>query len=147
MRIRWLVLATSILAVARPAVSQDASRLHSAKTFRCEFAVGVSTRMNGDKPLPKLNKDKLELVFDQLDMEKGTGRLIGNIGGADVTVLSSVEALSIIERTMSGSLQVTVIYLSQLPDGTFKAVHSRHTTMLGGVPMPSQFYGTCQALL
>jgi hypothetical protein len=86
-------------------------------------------------------------VFDQIDSRAGTGRLIANQGGADVTVISATEAITVLEPLGSGLLHMTAIFLAQTRDGHFKAVHSRHTAFFGGVPVPSQYYGSCRALL
>jgi hypothetical protein len=88
--------------------------------------------------------DSFELVFDQVDGEKGTGRLIGNLGGSDVVVFTSPDVTMILERVTTGAFQVTAIYSARRPDGTFKAVHSRHTPVFGGEPLPSQYYGSCR---
>ncbi|MHB1095634.1 MAG: hypothetical protein ACYC3F_05635 [Gemmatimonadaceae bacterium] len=127
--------------------AQDVARLRATKTFRCTFAASASANMDGDVPKLTTRVDHFELVFDQIDLERGTARLIGNVGAEDVTVIGGSERLSLLEHTGSGNLQVTVIYMAQRSDGQFKAVHSRHTALLGGLPLPSQTYGSCRPLV
>jgi hypothetical protein len=61
-------------------------------------------------------------------------------------VLNGSERVTVVERTNSGTLQVTVIYMAQRTDGQFKAIHSRHTALPGGIPIASQMYGSCRGL-
>jgi hypothetical protein len=129
------------------AVAQDSARLFATKTFRCVFTLSASVNMDGDVPKVGSRSDNLELVFDQIDFEKRSARLIGNAGAEDVTVLVGRERITLLEATGNGTIQVTAIYMSQRSDGQFKAVHSRHTAAIGGVPIASQMYGSCRALL
>lgn len=126
--------------------AQDVARHRATKTFRCVFTASASANMDGDAPKLTTGKDDLELVFDQIDLKKGTARLIGNVGAEDVSVIAGSERITLLEQTGSGNLQVTVIYISQRSDDQFKAVHSRHTALPGGLPIPSQSYGTCRPL-
>jgi hypothetical protein len=71
--------------------------------------------------------------------------MIGNAGGADIKVFDATDGITLLEPLESGFFQVTVIYSSQFPDGRFKSVHSRHSSLLG-TPLPSQYYGSCTAL-
>lgn len=145
MRFNWV--APLLLGfVASNAASQDLARLRSTKTFRCVFTVTAHVNMDTDVPRVKTSADGFELIFDQVDLKKGTARLIGNAGSEDVTVFSGSESITFIERTGTGNLQVTAIYMAQERDRRFKAVHSRHTAILGGIPIASQMYGACLAL-
>jgi hypothetical protein len=103
--------------------------------------------MRAEPAVTTTQRERFELIFDQVDAQKGTGRLIGNFGGSNVTVLAADEAITILEPVSTGIVQITVIYAARAGDGTFKAVHSRHTSVPGGEPLPSQYYGTCRALL
>lgn len=119
----------------------------AAKTFRCTFNVRVSAEMNGDVPKPETGVEQLDLIFDQINIEKGTARLIGNIGASDIIVVNGVNRITLLEVTDTGNVQVTVIYAGQRVDGQFKAVHSRHTALEGRWLLPSQSYGSCLPLI
>jgi hypothetical protein len=145
MRLASAVLVALVLVDS--AQAQDATRLHSARTFRCSFEVMASADMRSASPEVSVRRESFELVFDQINVEAGTGRMIGNQGGEDVRVIGTTEGITIIEVLGSGFLQVTVIYLAQNADRRFRAVHSRHTALFGGEPVPSQYYGSCAAML
>ncbi len=144
-RSEFLVLL--ILLASTSVRAQDMQRLKATTTFRCAFTVNVATEMRGDSPRPTISRDTFELVFDQVDASKGSGRMVGNQGGADVSVIAADEVITLLEPLGSGAIQMTVIYLAQDSEGRFKAVHSRHTVAPGGNPIPSQYYGSCRALL
>ena len=135
------------LLVCRPSWAQDAKKLHGTKTFQCIFSVNAYAAMESDNPRLEIRREEFSLTFDQIDGAAGKGRMIGNQGGEDVTVVPAPEAITMIEVLGSGLLQITVIYAAQKSDGQFKAVHSRHSAMFGGMPVPSQYYGACRALL
>lgn len=141
------VLGCALLLVnADMVLGQDAVRLSSAKTLRCQFTASALGDMLQDAPRVSGTADSLELVFDQVDTGKRTARMIGNIGGEDVMVIKGPESLTFIELTGTGFVQVTAVYVAQRRDGHFKAVHSRHTAGFGGMPIPSQMYGSCRVL-
>lgn len=133
--------------VTSRANAQDDAMFRATKTFRCVFTTSASANMDEDVPKVTMRRESLEMVFDQIDAGKRTGRLIGNLGAQDVTVISGSEKLTLLEVTPNGTPQVTVIYIGRRSDGQFKAVHSRHTALLGGIPIPSQMYGSCRALV
>ena len=115
-------------------------------TFRCSFPVNANADMRQAPAKVAIARDAFELVFDQVNPVKGTGRMIGNNGGVDVIVIDATEVITILERTPSGVVQLTAIYSARQQDGTFKAVHSRHSAAFGGEPIPSQYYGSCKSL-
>lgn len=87
-----------------------------------------------------------ELQFDAIDRHAGTARMIGNQAAADVAILLSPSALTFIEQTTFGSINVTTVFETQVPHSPtgFIAVHSRHATGMIGPPLPSQYHGTCR---
>jgi hypothetical protein len=82
------------------------------KTFRCRFDVGtvqeLSTFGRGDV-MTDAKGFKEEIVFDNIDREKGTARMIGNVGSADLAVIGDSDTLSLVEVTASGNVMVTAI--------------------------------------
>ena len=126
--------------------AQDKVSSFAASTYRCAFPVNASVDMRASPLKPVVSQGPFDLIFDQVDVQKGTGRLIGNQGGEDVVVVPATEAITLVERVASGILQITVIFAAKNTDGSLRAVHSRHTVALGGEPIPSQYYGSCKAL-
>lgn len=72
----------------------------------------------------------------------GTAVLVGNAGTETVDMIVGANAVSFIERVVTGAVQTTTVQLK-----TLAAVHSRHTLM--GVDgkaefVPSQASGSCE---
>ena len=81
-------------------------------------------------------KDRsLELTF-RIDETGKQATVTGARGTHAVEVFAGTEALTFIDRFKSGAIQVTTI------DSAGKSVHSQHS-VLGGLLIPSQSYGTC----
>ncbi len=116
-------------------------------TIRCKFSNAFNTRFDNSSPVSKdFLSDLGELVFDQLDVQKGTGRIIGNAGSAAVSVIKGNQGLHILEGTASGNLNITTIFDTDRNGSTnYYVVHSRHLRLSSG-PFPSQHVGNCQKL-
>ena len=128
--------------VAQP---QDDGRLRLTSTFRCEFPIGVSGNLQRDSPSSEVSRENLNLVFDNVSASNGTARMIGNNGGSDIVVSGADDGITLLEPLESGFFQMTVKYAAITSTGHFKAVHSRHSSIMG-TPLPSQYYGSCAAL-
>lgn len=117
------------------------------QSFRCNFSEGMRTNYDSGKPSTKKANDIGELVFDQLDVKKGTGRLLGNSGASDVSAFLGSNSIHIIEQTMSGNINITTIY-DKVKNSleNYPVVHSRHINLPGSGPLPSQFVGLCKKL-
>jgi hypothetical protein len=112
-------------------------------SFRCKYSTGNFSNFAKGSPSTESDKGIIDSIFDNLNLEKKTGRLIGNEGGNDVTVLPGNNSLNILEFTGSGNLNITTIFLLKDPkyQGKFPVVQSRHTLANG--PIPSQYLGFC----
>lgn len=133
------MLAGFVLAVA--ALGAAGSELSNAKSLKCEFAINASADWPKDQPQPKVSKGQnFGFHIDSIDVDKGTARIIGNAGSADLSVILG-KGLHFLEVTPGGSLNVTTVYSAEV-NAKFKAVHSRHVRSVG--PLPSQHYGFCQ---
>lgn len=84
-----------------------------------------------------LKKDNFKLEF-AMDTLTKRAVLIGNAGMADLDFYNGDQGITFQEKLGSGAIQTTTI---SHQDG--KSVHSRHS-MLGGVIVPSQYYGDCK---
>ena len=117
------------------------------QSFRCNFSDGLVTNWDSGKPSSKRMSDMNELVFDQLDTKKGTGRMIGNVGSENVQVLvGDGNSIHIIERTPSGNMNITTVFNPQRKNSNeYPIVHSRHLNLNGG-PLTSQYVGLCKKL-
>ena len=123
---RWHVTPEEIAAsLAR----QAARRLRSARTLRCSFE-GFST----------------DFVFDGIDYDAGTARMVGNAGSAPLGAFMGANGATFIEITPTGNVMTTTVFAWWGADRRYVAVHSRHTA-IGGDPIPSQVEGACSALL
>ena len=72
----------------------------------------------------------------------GTAVLVGNAGTETVDMIVGANAVSFIERVVTGAVQTTTVQLK-----TLAAVHSRHTLMSAdgkGEFVPSQARGSCE---
>jgi len=72
--------------------------------------------------------------------------MIGNLAAVDVAVLRTLGAVTFIEQTTLGSVNVTTVFETRPPalQAGFIAVHSRHAAGMMGPPVPSQYHGTCR---
>jgi len=129
------VIATIIAAALSSASAAEAP---IPKSLKCEFPSGVFHAW-GEKT--EIVSDKMELVFDSIDTKAGTARMIGNAGAGDIAVILTLDHLSFVETTVSGNINLTTVYVSP---GELRAVHSRHISDLDGLPLLSQYYGTCR---
>jgi hypothetical protein len=117
--------------------------------FRCNFSNGQITNFDNGKPNTKRESKFAELVFDQIDFDKRTARLIGNVGVSQVQVFEGENLVHLIETTTSGNLNLTTIYTNEksMSSGSFPVVHSRHLKTSTTSPLPSQYIGLCKKLL
>jgi len=124
--------------------AEEAS-LSKLKSLKCEFPTSATSDWQEDVPKPKVKKgQKFAFHLDGIDSTKGTARIIGNAGAKDLTVVSTPESTHFLETTPSGNLNITTVFDARTKDERYKAVHSRHVTMMGG-PLPSQAYGFCRS--
>ena len=70
-----------------------------------------------------------------------TMRVIGTGGSADLVVVLSPVAMTLIEQVPLGGVAVTTIYGSYDGKRAFPAVMAKHVDIFG--PFPQQYYGSC----
>jgi hypothetical protein len=117
------------------------------QSFRCNFSSAFNTNFDSGRPQSKIFVSDLgELLFDQLDPINKTGRLIGNAGATDVTILRGNRSIHIIEQTTTGNLNHTTIFEpTKESNNLYPVVHSRHLNLSAG-PFPSQHLGLCRRI-
>jgi len=114
-------------------------------SFRCTFSDGITSTFESGVVSPKRGQQINDLVFDQINVVNGTGRVIGNAGAEDVRVFQGYNSIHIIEYTRVGNLIVTTIYLQVDKDrAALPAVHSRHNYLSSAIP--SQSVGYCRVI-
>jgi hypothetical protein len=95
--------------------------------------------------------DQFTLTIDDIDTDSGSGRVTGTAGPVEVTALLTVSSLHFMERSVTGTLNITTIFVSDGGVKKFRAVHSRHDYLPMSIPgftsepTVTQNYGTCEA--
>ena len=115
-------------------------------TFRCKFSEGHSTNFDNGNPISKRSEFP-DLLFDKINVEKGTARIIGNNGAVDIVAISGSESVHLIEQTAVGNLSIATIFNNEKfkKVNSFPIVISRHMTIAVS-PHTSQHRGLCKLL-
>ena len=132
---------------ATPA-SDDDALLFQAKSIKCEWGQGTIVSWNEGRPFLEqggFGKDA-GIVFDSIDTQAGTARIIGNAAAGDISVVVTPVGLTFIEQATFGGLNFTTVFAHFVePENVaLAAVTSRHLGF--GSPFPSQYHGTCVIL-
>jgi len=109
-------------------------------SVRCNFSDGLVTNFDSGNPKSKGDASMPELVFDQI----GSARLIGNAGTETVQALKGQDSIHLLEKTMSGNLNITTIFL-KTKNNLLPVVTSRHQSIIDA-PFVSHYVGLCKAL-
>ena len=136
------LLLTAVIAFA----SLQAYAAEAELTFRCKFSEGQSTNFEDGNPSSKRSEFP-ELLFDKINVEKGTARIIGNNGAVDIVALRGSESVHLIEQTAIGNLSVATIFINEKfkKINSYPIVISRHMT-ISVSPHTSQHRGLCKLL-
>lgn len=149
-----LALLVSLGAVTRAAA--QGVPFDSVRSLRCTTITSTNTDWAQGKPVVQVSAvvSMAPMVFDAINRQAGTGRMIGNAGATDVVVISNDAGFHFIEVTNSGNLMVTTVFRARaagLPPGEFAFVHSRHWSLT--VPddaqsriAPNEHQGRCAVL-
>ena len=136
-------------------VQAGLAELGQAETILCHFGPGHLTRWATAEPVSKEAKFGDDpTVFHSLDVKKGTGKIGGNAGTADVSVLLTSTGLHLTLVMPNGNLTFTSVFPVHKPGSDdFIAVDSRHRLSPYPSPggalskvMPQQYHGTCKIL-
>ena len=137
----WATDASGAVLQSRRA-SED---LFKAQTLSCSFPKFASADWDNSTLSTRLKEGQdFKIIFDRIDLAAGTARILGTAADAAVSVLRGSFSISIVEVTPAGTPNVTTIFTHLDGDLRFAAVHSRHLEIDG--PLPSQNYGSCEAL-
>ena len=125
--------------------------LGEISSLRCTFESRSTSDQWEPGSEPRLDLGKvsqpLQFFVDSIDRENRKARMIGNVGSADLVVVSSQGMLHLIERTPVGGLNLLTIddQLSEDgPSSSYRAVYSRHGPPIFEHWIVSQYYGICQ---
>ena len=131
------------------AEAQYAASLFQAQSIRCEWGQGTTVSWDGGRPSFEQGSfgNEAGIIFDSIDTQAGTGRIIGNAAAGDISVVVTPVGLTFIEQVPSGGLNFTTVFAHFVePENVaLAAVTSRHLTIIDH-PLPSQFHGTCVIL-
>jgi hypothetical protein len=134
------------------AQSTDKNPLALIKSLKCTFPVyAVGSWKNGEPQAQIKQAAQFSLTIDQIDTDSGSGRVTGTSGPVEVTALLTVSSLHFMERSVTGTLNVTTVFVSEGGAKKFRAVHSRHDYLPMSIPgfvsepTVSQNYGMCEA--
>jgi hypothetical protein len=145
-----------MLALARSAGAQttDKNPLVQVKALKCRFAIYASgswSKTTQEATAQVRQPETLTLEIDEIDTDSGSGRVTGTAGPADVTALLTISSLHFMERSVTGTLNITTVFAGAEGAKTFRAVHTRHDYLplnLPGYqsePSVSQHYGVCES--
>src|SRR6266566_212281 len=144
-----LLLALSSLAHAQ---TTDKNPLAKVKSLKCRFTIyasGTWAKTTQEPQAQVRQPEQLSLEIDEIDTDSGSGRVTGTAGPADVTALLTLSSLHFMERSVTGTLNITTVFAGDPDAKTLRAVHARHDYLpmnLPGFqsePSVSQHYGTC----
>lgn len=121
--------------------------LSNARSLVCDWQGGVALKgVEGDWQSSKIG-GMAQIIFADLDLEAGDAEMVGNAGSSRVSASRASNAVTLVERTLSGNVNVITIFAGgnrlNSEDGYY-ATMSRHVS-LEGEPLPSMYYGVCQA--
>jgi hypothetical protein len=121
------------------------SEIYAAEpmAFVCSFTEGVIADVQA-RWAAKPTTDVMNYTFAGLDPAMSSAQVIGNAGAATVHLIKGAHTWNFIEVTGVGNVMTTTVFKSA--DGrNHPAVHSRHTALSDGEPLPSQYRGMCEA--
>jgi hypothetical protein len=145
-----IVLACALTAAAQ---TTEKNPLAQVKHLKCRFSVYASgSWTKAQEPQGQIRQpETLQLEIDEIDADSGSGRVTGTAGPAEVTALLTISSLHFMERSVTGTLNITTVFAGDPDAKTFRAVHTRHDYLpmsLPGYqsePSVSQHYGVCDA--
>jgi hypothetical protein len=144
------------LAFAHAAHAQTTEKnpLAQVKSLKCRFSIYASGSWTKTQEAQAQVRqpEMLSLEIDEIDTDSGSGRVTGTAGPADVTALLTLSSLHFMERSVTGTLNITTVFSGDPGAKTFRAVHARHDYLpmnLPGYqsePSVSQHYGVCETV-
>ena len=153
-KIVGVLTAVLLLTSFHPAMAQstDKNPLAQIKSLKCTFPVyTVGSWKNGEPQAQIKQAAQFMLTIDDIDTDSGSGRVTGTAGPVEVTALLTVSSLHFMERSVTGTLNITTVFTGEAGAKRFRAVHSRHDYLPMSIPgftsepTVTQNYGMCDA--
>ena len=145
---KWLFALLLTCGTAASSAGDPMSRLHGARSMRCTFTSNVDTLVKSGHRSVEQHNDKAVAVYDNINIDKGTARIVANSGAADIVVWAEriSGSLWMLERTPSGNEVVTTVF-PMYAEGTdeFVILEARHS-MVGQTVLAEDTFGTCKIL-
>jgi len=150
-----MLLVVIACATAAGAQTTDKNPLTQVKALKCRFTVyaaGTWSKTTQEPAAQVRQPETLTLDIDEIDTDSGSGRVTGTAGPAEVTALLTLSSLHFMERSVTGTLNITTVFSGAEGATTFRAVHTRHDylplSLPGYVsdPSVSQHYGICESV-
>jgi hypothetical protein len=147
-----VMLVALAFAHAAHAQTTEKNPLAQVKSLKCRFSIYASGSWTKTQEAQAQVRqpEMLSLEIDEIDTDSGSGRVTGTAGPADVTALLTLSSLHFMERSVTGTLNITTVFAGAEGAKTFRAVHARHDYLpmsLPGYqsePSVSQHYGVCE---
>ena len=154
--IKVAVAVSMALALATGARAQttDKNPLAQVKALKCRFTIyasGAWAKTTQEPSAQVRQPETLSLEIDEIDTDSGSGRVTGTAGPADVTALLTISSLHFMERSVTGTLNITTVFSGEPGAKIFRAVHTRHDYLplnlpgYASEPSVSQHYGICES--
>jgi hypothetical protein len=148
------ITAAAVVFFSHVAAAQttDKNPLAQVKALKCRFTIYSSGSWKNGEPQAQIRQpEQLSIEVDEIDTDSGSARVTGTSGPSDVVSLLTVSSLHFMERSVTGTLTITTVFVGDANAKTFRAVHARHDYLpmsLPGFtsePSVSQHYGTCES--
>src|SRR3954471_9397751 len=148
------VAASVVFAHAAGAQTTDKNPLAQVKALKCRFGIyasGAWAKTTQEASAQVRQPETLTLEIDEIDTDSGSGRVTGTAGPADVTALLTISSLHFMERSVTGTLNITTVFSGVEGAKSFRAVHTRHDYLplslpgYSSEPSVSQHYGICES--
>jgi len=152
-RLSVLAAAVAVTLASRGVLAQttDKNPLAQVKSLKCRFTIYASGSWKNGEPQAQIRQpEQFTIDVDEIDTDSGSARVTGTSGPSDVVSLLTVSSLHFMERSVTGTLNITTVFVGEPNAKTFRAVHARHDYLpmsLPGFtsePSVSQHYGACE---
>lgn len=124
------------------------NRLGAVKSVSCTFPLFTRATWSSGTPEATVQKGDLLIRFDEINLDDGTARVLGNFGPSDIIVRLAGDTLHLIQAFREGPLYVTTIFSKETRTRRLQAVHTRHefteVSLPGFTSRPEQYYGDCE---
>lgn len=127
----------------------DGPGLATVARIECRFDVMAVGTWDDERATAELGEANLVLEFQAINADEGTAQMASDFGDFDIIVRYAEGYLHFIQSFLDGPLHSTTVLTETMPDGSWKAMHSRHEftafSLPGFTSSPEQYYGTCLA--